>query len=394
MKPLNIRRFSGRERGFTLIVTLSLMILLTVIAVGLLTLSTISLRASSSSSAMTEARSNARLAVLLALGQLQLNTGQDTRITASANVFDSNNPSVTGVWRSWEGTDHNASGKPIIPNYGSKKVAGSPNDLPGVSSSGRFLGWLTSATSNTAAAVDQFPDISKTAAVGYAPLISTGSVSDPNREIYMKPTLVSGSKGALAWWTSGENSKAMINTDRTARPTDAVAWQERVRSNGRADAKSFGLESLISYALGAVIPSSGNLKLVNPAADLKKIHDLTAFSRGLLSNTATGGWRRDLLLMSETFGSLPQSNLPFFTLAPGKDQMSSKAKENSTTGSPLIYPWANYRNNGTGQGWQQAPPICSWSALVDFTQQYTKITSTGSSKTKMPSAFGVQNDAS
>ena len=116
MKPLNIPRFSRRERGFALIVTLSLMILLTVIAVGLLTLSTISLRASSSSSAMTEARSNARLAVLLALGQLQLNTGQDTRITASANILDSNKPSVTGVWRSWEGTDHNASGKPIIPN--------------------------------------------------------------------------------------------------------------------------------------------------------------------------------------------------------------------------------------------------------------------------------------
>ena len=45
---------------------------------------------------------------------------------------------------------------------------------------------------------------------------------DPNREIYIKPTLVSGSKGALAWWTSGENSKAMINTDRTAKPTNAV----------------------------------------------------------------------------------------------------------------------------------------------------------------------------
>ena len=395
MKPLNIPRFSRRVRGFALIVTLSLMILLTVIAVGLLTLSSISLRASSSSFAMTEARSNARLAVLLALGQLQLNTGQDTRITATANILGSSQPSITGAWRSWEGTDHDSSGKPIIPSYSSKKVAGSPNDLPGGSSSGRFLGWLTSATSITAPAVDQFPDISKTAAVGYAPLISTGSVSDPNREVYMKPTLVNASKGALAWWTSGENSKAMINTDRTAKPTNAVAWQERVRSNGRADAKSFGLEQLNTIVPGTLIPSTANLKLVNPAADLKKIHDLTAFSRGLLTNTATGGWRRDLSLMSENFSSLPQSNLPFFTLSPGKDQTSSKAKENSTAGNPLIYPWANYRNNGTGQGWQQAPPICSWSALVDFTQQYTKLPASGNaSKTTMPSAFGVQNDAS
>ena len=394
MKPSNIPRFSRRERGFALIVTLSLMILLTVIAVGLLTLSSISLRASSSSSAMTEARSNARLAVLLALGQLQSKTGQDTRITATANILGSSQPSITGAWRSWEGTDHNVSGKPIIPDYGSKRVAGSPQDLPGVPSSGRFLGWLTSATSITAPAVDQFPDISKTATVGYAPLISTGSVSDPNREVYIKPTLVNASKGALAWWTSGENSKAMINTDRTAQPTDAVAWQERVRSNGRADAKSFGLEQLNTIAPGTLIPSTGNLKLVNPAADLRKIHDLTAFSRGLLTNTATGGWRKDLSLMSEKFSSLPQSNLPFFTLSPGKEQTYSKAQENSTAGNPLIYPWANYRNNGNGQGWQQAPPICSWSALVDFTQQYTKLPSSGSaSKTTMPLAFGPHGNS-
>ncbi len=376
------------SKGFALIVTLSLMILLTVIAVGLLTLSSISLRASSRSSAMAEARSNAQLAVLLALGQLQLNTGHDTRITASSNVLDANKPSVTGAWRSWEGADHDATGKPIVPDYKSKKVAGNPNDLPGTSSSGRFLGWLTSATSNVAAAVDQFPDISKTASSGYVPLVSTGSVSDPNREVYMKPTLVNVSKGAFAWWTSGENSKAMINIDRTAKPTDAVAWQERVRSNGRADAKSFGLESVNTYALGAVIPSTGNLKLVNPAADLKKIHDLTAFSRGLLTNTATGGWRRDLSLMSENFSSLPSSNLPFFTLTPGKDLTSSKAQLNSTSGSPIIYPWAKYRNNGTGDGWRQVPPVCSWSALVDYTQQYTKLPASGSAtKTTMSPTF-------
>ena len=395
MKPLNLPRFSRRERGFALIVTLSLMILLTVIAVGLLTLSSISLRASSSSSAMTEARSNARLSVLLALGQLQLNTGQDTRITASANILDSSSPSITGAWRSWEGTDHDATGKPIIPNYASKKVAGNPNGLPGVAANGRFLGWLTSATSNTAPAVDQFPDILKTAAVGYVPLVSTGSVSNPNSEVYIKPTLVNASKGALAWWTTGENSKAMINTDRTANPTNAVAWQERVRSNGRADAKSFGLESVNTIAPGTVIPSTGNLKLVNPAVDLKKIHDLTAFSRGLLTNTATGGWRKDLSLMSEKFSSLPASNLPFFTLSSGKDQTFSKAQLNSTAGNPLIYPWAQYRNNGTGQGWQQAPPICSWSALVDYTQQYTKLPGTGSAaKTTMSPtfAFGTYGD--
>ena len=60
-----------KSRGFALVVTLSLMILLTLIAVGLLTLSSIALRSSSEESAMATVRANARLAMMLALGDLQ-----------------------------------------------------------------------------------------------------------------------------------------------------------------------------------------------------------------------------------------------------------------------------------------------------------------------------------
>jgi type II secretory pathway pseudopilin PulG len=64
-------RWSGRAcSGFTLVVTLSLMILLTVIAVGLLTLSSISLRSSAQTQALATARANARLALALAIGDL------------------------------------------------------------------------------------------------------------------------------------------------------------------------------------------------------------------------------------------------------------------------------------------------------------------------------------
>lgn len=74
------------RRGFALVVTISLMILLTIVAVGLLTLSSISLRSSTTSSAMADARANARLALLLAVGQLQLHAGTDQRITSTANI--------------------------------------------------------------------------------------------------------------------------------------------------------------------------------------------------------------------------------------------------------------------------------------------------------------------
>ena len=99
--------FHGGKRGFALIVTLSLMILLTVIAVGLLTLSSISLRASGQSQSMAVARANARLALMLAIGDLQKYAGPDQRVTARADILDTptkkiQNPRLTGVWKSWD----------------------------------------------------------------------------------------------------------------------------------------------------------------------------------------------------------------------------------------------------------------------------------------------------
>lgn len=79
-----------RESGFALVVTLSMLVLLTVIVTGLLSLSAISLRSSSQGEAQAEARSNARLALMLALGELQKEMGPDMRVSAKAAIFDSN----------------------------------------------------------------------------------------------------------------------------------------------------------------------------------------------------------------------------------------------------------------------------------------------------------------
>ena len=75
-----------QPRGFALVITLSLMVLLTVIAVGLMSLSAISLRSASRGDAMAAARSNARLALTIAIGELQQLVGPDQRITAPANI--------------------------------------------------------------------------------------------------------------------------------------------------------------------------------------------------------------------------------------------------------------------------------------------------------------------
>lgn len=373
-------------------VTLSLMILLTVIAVGLLTLSSVSLRQSSNSLAAAEAQQNARLAMMLALGQLQSLAGQDTRVTANASLLAPSNPHVTGVWRSWEGADHDATGKPIAPNYGSKRFAGDPRAAPGSPANGRFLGWLTSTAENEAPSVAELPDISQESIPGHVSMVSSGSVAPGDLgKIFMKPTMIGGTRGAIAWWTSGDNSKAMINVEPSAMPASMVAWQTRLRSNGRVDAANLGFDKINALASGRVLPSTASLHLLASKPELKRIHDTTAFSRGLLTNTATGGWRRDLSLFSERFNSLSASNLPLFTLQPGKVQTYSKAPTSGNAANPIIYPWATYRNNASGSSWEQVPPIASWTALVDYMTQYKKLTTSTASRTAMPIFTGGTN---
>ena len=77
IRPFSLPKNSKpvKPRGFALIITLALMVLLTLIVVGLLSLSTVALRTASQGNAMAMARSNARVALIIALGQLQKAAG-------------------------------------------------------------------------------------------------------------------------------------------------------------------------------------------------------------------------------------------------------------------------------------------------------------------------------
>ena len=95
-----LKREALANAGFALVVTLSLMVLLTVIAVGLLSLSAISLRASSQDKFIAQARANARLAMMLALGEVQKSLGPDKRAAAPASMMMDKpaEPHLAGVW--------------------------------------------------------------------------------------------------------------------------------------------------------------------------------------------------------------------------------------------------------------------------------------------------------
>lgn len=125
MKPCSKTR---SHRGFALVVSISLMILLTIIAVGLLTLSATVLRSSGQGEAMAPARNNARLALMLAIGDLQTSLGPDRAVSATSSLLSANpaKPNLAGVWESW---DYN-------PNTGTPDYSGEKEK--------RFRRWLVS----------------------------------------------------------------------------------------------------------------------------------------------------------------------------------------------------------------------------------------------------------
>ncbi len=364
-----------------MVVTLTLMILLTVIAVGLLTLSSISLRTTAQSDALAVARANARLSLSLAIGQLQSQAGSDTRVTARADILDENNPPVLGTWKSWEGTDHtltgNFAGRPIAPNNGNYPAA----------KSARFLSWLTSSNIEDPATLPDTKAAADKVTLLGAGSLGTGAASAKSR-IHLTPVEVTTGrqKGNIAWWISGENQKARLPKPYEPDPATSLGkWAAQAKSHSVADTATFRMDDLLDDAepAGKAITLQQADLVATPGAEKVSrefFHDLSAVSTGLLTNTATGGWRKDLSVLSENWTNQPTSNtMPMFRVAPGLDRMTTRA----TTGSPraagsMLYPWAAYR--GGNVPIYQLGPVSSWENLVNYATFYKRVSASSTGR--------------
>ena len=408
-------RFAPKNPGFALVATLSLMVLLAILCVGMLSLSAVSLRSSSQGAAQAEARANARVALILAIGELQRHTGSDTRVTAPANIVDETYPQVLGVWRSWEGTDHEADGRPRVPagGYDFNKDESEANG-------GRFVDWLVSSAdavsdqeSDKQPKIDHAPSLVRNSAISATvPLLAGGSLqSSDARQIHVVPSIVKDS-GRYAWWISGENQKAVLSQPYKPRTNDAAGLVELGQSHAVANPAVFGLPSLLTdpepHLPGTAaakpsrkVASRQTMAVVeagNATEPQKKFHDLSAYSIGLLTNTATGAWRKDMSILTERWDSIyssyPGAKLPLFRYTPAAGATSLVPKpirpiptlDMSNTGGGAsavtaatpnqsnLYPWSNYSlilpgNTITQPNTYQAASA-SWQSLVSFATSY------------------------
>lgn len=292
MKP--IPRQKAPAGGFALIITLSLMVLITVIAVGLLGLSTIELRKTTQGEARAAARANARLALMLALGELQANLGDDRRITADGDVLaNSKKPGLVGAWNGWS------------PDLASKSASASTPRLDYRAPKGQtgFRGWLVS---------DPDPATTTSLLDWHATLAETG---EDHAELFTVegsgfdlggnkvPMAAGGSgkvDGTFAWAVSQENTKARINIgvddakradidDRLQAPArPGLAMSDRLKDpGGDWTARPATVTSLSQ----AVLESGYGLA---PETAGQAARDFTVDSASLLTDPVKGGLKVDL----------------------------------------------------------------------------------------------------
>lgn len=337
MKPMNpvaaaFRRNPGTRlprAGFSLISVILMMVLLATLALGLLSLSTISMRGGAQEEAKSRARANAKLALMLAIGQLQRDAGPDRRVTADAAVLDRNpstpgmdevaHPHWCGVWDSW-GTWLNATydrdGKPPL-GIGETYDAGRTQ---------MFRSWLVSGDDMDR--IDAVRDEEPFGPHGSVRLVGPSpDETDPGTRAGLVPVGgTSKSSGGLAWWVDGENLKADVSLNAPpAKGSDGEMEAAHGGAGSRRLSEIDGMDGL-SRDPEIVAKYLSRSQVILGGADAEKVrehfHDLTAWSAGLLTDTRWGGLRKDLSLLFEN-PSLPRDLARNGSFAPGARPMSS-----------------------------------------------------------------------
>lgn len=295
------RRSLRGKRGFALVVVLALMVLIMIVATGLLQLSALSIRTSGREMMMAEARANARVALTLAINQLQTQLGPDRRISAPAGILDSspdspeadgvNQPHFTGVWEAAE-----------------SPFTKWTLDKPSYDKDRTFRSWLVSGEANDIRTLD-FAKNGPPSGDKSRIAVSKGD-GDKGREVAVP--VLTGDRAGFAWWTSDDGTKAVLRPGE--KPEDSPSKFETLIASRRGDGnghaeldkrlpdRDHGLDGrLIDLPTTdvAAAPAKGSEETISE----EMIHDLTTRSEILPVDVTTGGLRKCLNVYLDWLGS-------------------------------------------------------------------------------------------
>ncbi|WP_193210444.1 hypothetical protein [Luteolibacter marinus] len=292
------------DRGFALVVCMLMLSFLMILAVGLMSLASIELRRSGREDQLTVARSNARMALMLAIGQLQENLGPDRRVSATAELLGDHvaQPQWTGVWRTHpEGMDSWFERDDL--DGGLKDLRWGTGRTPGED----VMSWLVSG--------DGEPTLgAKGETVEMVGAGTTGDASSGAVEVPLVEVADEGGKktGHYGWWTGDLGVRANLATTdpRSGTPADRGApgngGMFRVMASQSADSSFMGGSVEITAEESRRLATAGTAALTDAGSDWRQEHafDFTAESSGVLVDVMRGGLKKDLTAYLASGGSI------------------------------------------------------------------------------------------
>ncbi len=299
------------------------MVLIALIAIGLMSLASVELRRAGQANYQARAQANSRLAMMMAIGNLQKNLGPDQRISAPASLLaDTNNRNWTGVW-----STRKADGTSI---YTRDDLNGGLSDSRGISGSAspQVMNWLVSGNEITRRAepatvftADQSAIMVDKGTLGTSAL-ATDFVKAPLVKIASKP----GSSGNYAYWVGDEGVKANLanvnpykgKLPNPATPADGGYFS--LLNSQDADASILLGGKTLSDADKGKVLSQRQLDLVSTvgkAAGDASFLSSTTWSQGVLANVRDGRLKRDLTAFVESNQNFPDLKSQGVVVSPG-----------------------------------------------------------------------------
>lgn len=297
-KSLSLRQ--GRVRGFALIASLTLMLLLGLIAVGILWTLQSQNRMSAHAVLQAEARQQALIGLDAAIADLQVELGPDQRVTASSGILGASSgipQHILGVWNSWTAPLYaSIDGATISSTYGEGR-------------SKMFRRWLISSTdSRQLSRLENIRNLGSHRSGSRALLVGAGTLGNSeNKESYIYADLISmpasgNNEGCFAWWVGGENQKANICIKDRPAATDAL---EILRRTWDTPGPLFSASKSLSFLRQNIsepekLLTIDSVPLVTRAAmssGKSYFFDVTTCSYSLPTNVRDGGLKHDLNLL-------------------------------------------------------------------------------------------------
>ena len=342
------------------------MILLTVVAVGLLTLSSVSLRTGGQASAQAEARANARLALFLAIGELQKEMGPDMRVSGESALLDNDaqTEKIDGVGQSHWLASYNSWGNWLNASYTPPDGGGSTDisDTYAPKRERMFRRWLLSLPAGQEKDINAANSMPGLSDPDWVTLVGKGSLGiDPDNpkpgdeidKITRAYLTKIGNTGKHAWWIGPENHKARIDMAKNPRPLDTDEWQ-----TAQGDTAEVGVGGLAGFdsldneeTFGNRLVTTQTLRSTQVDGEVVQKHffDLTSNSQGVLASVRSGHLKKDLSLLFEKGNSqLPapyKFNPNFDVREPSIRPMSPElAAKNPKIPNRHFASWTNMRH--------------------------------------------------